>query len=390
MRIYPDYTLSFKNTQLRLAGKLTAAAASLAAMTPSTKDTGTQQTGTQQTDTNETGRFMFFQHPKLKLVCALVSALITSLLPTQVLAWDATGHRLTAYVAWEFMSEQSREQALTMLYAHPRFQSDFLDAMPSHVRALEKPQQNRWLFAQAALWPDLARGFSGANSRRYDHPDWHWINGAWLRDEARRHGNLYLNTNKFADIVGAPAESIQHRSQADNVVTAMDLAIYELQHAPTQSDQALALSWFLHLTGDIHQPLHTGSLVSARLFSQGDRGGNGIRVDGGTLHSVWDSALSGPPLANTLLLLIDITRDFADDNHYIAYAPTRWLQESRDYLISSVYPDTIITDVLRSENTGNPPGTITLSAAYVEQMTMIAAQRIAEAGVRIAHTLENL
>jgi hypothetical protein len=126
------------------------------------------------------------------------------------------------------------------------------------------------------------------------------------------------------------------------------------------------------------------------LFSQGDRGGNGIRVGGGTLHSVWDSALSRPPLANTLLMLMDITRDFADDNYYIAYAPTRWLQESRDYLISSVYPDTIITDVLRSENTGNQPATVTLSRAYEKQMAMIVAQRIAEAGVRIAHTLENL
>ncbi|MDO8909930.1 MAG: S1/P1 nuclease [Pseudohongiella sp.] len=337
---------------------------------------------------------MFLYCQKLKLASAMFAGLVASLMATGVTAWDATGHRLTAYVAWEFMSEQSKERTLTILRSHPRFDRDFLNAMPDNVRATDMRQQDRWLFGQAAIWPDLARSFSGADSRRYDHPEWHWVDGAWVRDEATRQGNLYVNTEAFADIEGIPAERVQRRSQAENVVTAIDLAVYEMSHARDPAEQALALSWFLHLTGDIHQPLHTGGLVSARMFSDGDRGGNGIRVRSGStgsnLHAVWDGALRGPTLETSLRMLIDIAGDIAANKQLAEYAPTRWLQESRDYLLSSVYPDTVISNVLRSENTGNQPGTITLSEAYEEQMRMIAAQRIAEAGVRIANTLGNL
>lgn len=342
---------------------------------------------------------MFLFRKNLVLICVITSAVVCGILPGRLFAWDATGHRLTAYVAWAFMSEQTQHSALTMLRSHPRFQTDFLDLMPADVRASDRFHQDRWLFGQAAIWPDTARGFSGADSLRYDHPEWHWIDGAWLRDEATRQGNLYINTEPFADIVGIPAERVQRRSHAENVVTAIDLAVYQLSHDHPAEEQALALSWLLHLAGDIHQPLHTGGLVSARLYAEGDRGGNGIRVRTGTassanrennLHSVWDGALRGPSLQQSLLTLIDIANDFASNSQQSNYAPTRWLQESRDHLLSSVYPDSVISDVLRSENTGNQPGTITLSRAYEEQMRMIAAQRIAEAGVRIAHTLETL
>lgn len=337
---------------------------------------------------------MYLHYQKFPLVCALTLSLVASVLPCSVLAWDATGHRLSAYVAWEFMSEQSRDKALTMLRAHPRFNTDFLDQMPAAIGASESTEQNRWLFGQAAIWPDLARGFSGADRRRYDHPEWHWVDGAWLRDEATRHGNLYVNTEPLEDIAGIPADRIQRRSQAENVITAIDFAYYELRHDGDMAQEALSLSWFLHLAGDVHQPLHAGGLVSERLFAEGDRGGNGIRVrsgtTGGTLHSVWDGALRGPTIENSLRMLMDIAREFATDAQHTEYAPTRWLQESRDHLLSSVYPEAVVSDVLRSENTGNQPATITLSRAYEQQMRMIAAQRIAEAGVRIAHTLENL
>lgn len=339
---------------------------------------------------------MFLYHKKSMLVYALLLSLTIVTLPARAIAWDATGHRLTAYVAWEFMSEDTRNNTLTVLRSHPRFGVDFIDNMPEDIRSSGSQQQNRWLFGQAAIWPDLARGFSGADSLRYDHPAWHWIDGAWVRDEAMRQGNLYVNTRAFADIRGTPAERVQRRSQAENLVAAIDLANYQLSSNQNASDKALALSWFLHLAGDIHQPLHTGALVSERLFAQGDRGGNGILVrsnnagSGDNLHAVWDGALRGPPIENTLRELINIARDLARDTQYSEYSPTRWLQESRDHLLDNVYPDTVISDVLRSENTGNQPATITLSRSYEEEMRMIASQRIAEAGVRIAYYLENL
>lgn len=324
----------------------------------------------------------------LPLACLL--ALVIVVFPVRVAAWDATGHRLSAYVAWEFMSEAARSNTLTILRQHPRFDQDFLAAMPEGIQQADTPVQERWLFGQAAIWPDTARSFTGADQMRYNHPEWHWIDGAWLRDEAVRQGNLYVDTPALPPIQGAPAHTIRRRAQAENIVTAIDWLRFELQNNSDNADKAVALSWLAHLIGDIHQPLHTGALVSARLYADGDRGGNAIQVRGGNLHSVWDRALREQRLERTMPLLLDIAREFRSDSRNMEFAHTRWLQESRDLLLGGVYPDAVISDVLRSENTGNQPGTINLGQAYEEQMRAIAAQRIAEAGVRLAQAMELL
>jgi hypothetical protein len=49
------------------------------------------------------------------------------------------------------------------------------------------------------------------------------------------------------------------------------------------------LSWLLHLVGDVHQPLHCATRVSAAKPG-GDDGGNGVALSTapGKLHSFWD------------------------------------------------------------------------------------------------------
>lgn len=329
-----------------------------------------------------------FHHPSHFVAALLALGLLTG--SAHTLAWDATGHRLSAYIAWEFMSATTRDKITSILQEHPRFEQDFAADMPENLRAADATVQGRWLFGQAAIWPDTARGFTGADQLRYNHPEWHWIDGAWLRDETVRQGNLYVDTPALPAIQGAAADTIRRRTQASNIVTAIDWLRFELQNADNNSDKAVALSWLSHLIGDIHQPLHTGGLVTDRLYADGDRGGNAIQVRGGNLHAVWDAALREPGIERSMPLLLDIAREFRADARHLEFAHTRWLQESRDLLLDSVYPDAVISAVLRSENTGNEPGTINLGQAYEEQMRAIAAQRIAEAGVRLAHAMESL
>jgi hypothetical protein len=312
------------------------------------------------------------------------------LLPFTATAWDAVGHRLSADVAWALMSADTREQVMTMLRAHPRFNQDFVDTMPDDIKAADNDTQAQWQLGQAAIWPDLARGFEGDDEARFDNPNWHWIDGAWLRDEAVRQGNVYVNTEPFPNVAGVPAEQIQQRSQVDNVANGLDFAIYQLQNASDPAEKAVALSWLLHLIGDIHQPLHTGALVSESLFPEGDRGGNGIRLSVGNLHSAWDRALRETPVSQSLPLLINMGTEFSTDPAHLEFHPTRWLQESRDILQSTVYPESITSLVVRTERTGNDLETVALTDAYQEEMRIIATRRLAEAGARIAHTLENL
>ncbi len=54
-----------------------------------------------------------------------------------------------------------------------------------------------------------------------------------------------------------------------------------------------ALSWLIHLFGDIHQPLHCAERIS-ELHPAGDHGGNSFLLKGRAknLHSLWDSSVS--------------------------------------------------------------------------------------------------
>jgi hypothetical protein len=325
--------------------------------------------------------------PRLTRFLKLFCIAVVFFTPT-VQAWDALGHRLTAYIAWDRFSATEKYLWIETLRAHPRFQQDFVDAMPANIAGLSDAEIQRWQFGQAAIWPDIARGFQGFDRRRFDFPDRHWINGAWVRADVPMHGNLYLDTTPWDDIPGPDDADIHQHSQADNVLTGLVYAHWVLQQSTDAEERAIALTWLLHLIGDIHQPLHTGALVSARLFPEGDRGGNQTRVNGSNLHAVWDQALRGPTLNNNLRELDALLRGF--EQRPEPFAPGSWLLESREILLSSVYPANVISNIRRSENTGNSLGNVSLSESYREDMRAIALQRVADAGQRIRITLQAL
>lgn len=299
-------------------------------------------------------------------------------------AWDATGHRLSVYLAYQNLTPAQREHWRDILQHHPRFDDDFRQAMPAEIRAAARDQQTRWLLGQAAVWPDLARGLPDSVRGQFNQPDWHWIDGAWIRDDAQVQGNLYLDAPARPDILGEPASNSQHAAHAGNVLTALERAHWQLQHETDAAQQALALCWLLHLIGDIHQPLHAGGLVTTTLFPDGDRGGNAIRTRDGNLHALWDQALRGPALNDSLTALTRFASSLPPEQ---AFAPTRWLQESRRILLQQVYPASVINNVRRSETTGDRLGSITLSQQYQADMKQTAAIRLTEAGVRIGSTL---
>ena len=79
---------------------------------------------------------------------------------------------------------------------------------------------------------------------------------------------------------------------------ASNLASYKDTTA-SSADRAVALSWVLHLAGDLTQPLHVTALVTKDL-PDGDRGGNRVYVRGSaraknsvTLHKLWDDGATG-------------------------------------------------------------------------------------------------
>jgi hypothetical protein len=152
---------------------------------------------------------------------ALVGVVALSAIGTNVHAWDHPGHMTTAAIA--FAEIESRRPELIekiglLMLKHP-------DLPPYWVAAGDGKgnERARRMFIEAARWPDDAKFTS------HDRPTWH--SARW-------------------PIVDKEPE-----------------------------ERALALSWVMHIVGDIHQPLHVSDY-----YSEESPTGNAA----GTLEYVWD------------------------------------------------------------------------------------------------------
>ncbi len=307
-------------------------------------------------------------------------------------AWDRIGHRITSAVALQFLSKEKGDTLIEILALHPRYQQDFLNQIPEFVDQSNRQELSSWLLGQAAYWPDIARGFSGTERSRFNRPAWHFTDGAWLRGAAQTQGNVYLDRSPSPAIEGESPTSISSESQAHNVVTAIDFNTRVLlDQQESGIARAIALCWVLHLMGDIHQPLHTGSLFTPLLFADGDRGGNGIQTETrSNLHADWDRASSHGGFNENLPLVLNSIAGYADSSIAgLSSDSTVWMAESREILKLVVYSDSIKSAIRDAEKNNNELATQQLSPEYLVGMQGIARQRLGLAGLRLAIFFEN-
>ncbi len=192
--------------------------------------------------------------------------------------WIDTGHKVVALIAWEDLTPKTKAAVTELLKQHPRYEKDLQadaeeGATPDEIA--------RHAFAVAATWPDKVRMQEHPMHAEYNHPAWHFI------DIPYTVGNATTQ----------PESTKQQPAGPHNIVEAMNQAETELKDtsAPA-SKRSIDLCWIEHLAGDIHQPLHTASLISSR-FPKGDQGGNSELVlkeapypdSRANLHFLWDS-----------------------------------------------------------------------------------------------------
>ncbi len=326
---------------------------------------------------------------KLKIRLILITFCF---LPLTASGWDGVGHRLTAAVALNFLSKPVQDKLLTLLQSHPRYNEDFLDAMPNSIANADEASKNQWLLGQAAYWPDIARGLPESERERFNRPWWHYTDGAWVRDSSPFQGNIYIGIQPAADIDGEPGDSIRVEDSVSNIVTGIDFNTWLLanEQAPN-AQRAVALCWVLHLMGDIHQPMHTGSLFSETTFERGDLGGNRIPIGERNLHSIWDQALLDEGIDESLPIIIQQVSGFSQPKiQGVSSDWTQWMNESRQILKSFVYTDAIRTATAQADAAELDEISPTeLSRDYIEQMKDIARQRLGLAGLRLAIWFEN-
>lgn len=165
---------------------------------------------------------------------------LTMFLPSQVLAWGQTGHRIVGEIADRHLTAKSRAAIKKIL----GFES----------------------IAMASTWADFIK-----SDTAYKYIDsWHYVNlpgdmdragfDAFLQAE-RENPNIHNKTLEMLGILKNKNSSV--------------------------SEKQMAMRLLIHFVGDLHQPMHTGR--------KEDLGGNRFVVswfnDKTNLHSLWDSKL---------------------------------------------------------------------------------------------------
>jgi hypothetical protein len=105
----------------------------------------------------------------MKKLLPAVSILLALMFTAQAVAWGPAGHKIVAAIAFRQLTPAQQQRIVAVLKQHPRFQEDFADKMPEEV------EENEWIFQQAAVWPDLARGLPTEAKEEYSRPNWHFI-----------------------------------------------------------------------------------------------------------------------------------------------------------------------------------------------------------------------
>ena len=117
---------------------------------------------------------------------------------------------------------------------------------------------------------------------------------------------------RYADIfwkqIGGKAEMTENRSEGLAIAKLYDFEKNTKDNSVSDADKAINLAWFLHVAGDVHNPLHNASSITD-VDPKGDSGDNLFlpspagavaaenRVD---RHSYWDSVLRrNAPRENT-------------------------------------------------------------------------------------------
>jgi len=193
-------------------------------------------------------------------------------------AWDDVGHRITAYVAWQRMTPQTRENVIRTLRAAPE-DSDLATFYMTYGPEPEDTRKREY-FELVATWADIVRDRAfDTRYKKYHHSNWHYDDIFW-----RQTGDGRMELINETEEGGVAIKKLEE----------YDRVLRDVSSSPRE--KAIAIAWMMHLTGDIHQPLHNSARVTES-EPKGDQGGNLFLLEPRTdanrsplnLHWLWDS-----------------------------------------------------------------------------------------------------
>ena len=298
----------------------------------------------------------------------LAACVVLVSLSLPALAWNGTGHRIIAAIAYARLTPQARARVDALIRQHPDYATLFtVDAPP------DPAARARRAFEFAATWPDVIRG----DMRFYDSTRAAAVPTPLLPGFTSMDSHA---TWHYYDIPYAPDGAPTTEQAPPHALSELRRILNEIGNEKVPAaQQAYDLPWLLHVEGDVHQPLHATSRF-LKTQPKGDAGGNFVYISPKTnLHAVWDN-LPGRDSSDAYIenYASGVTTEFPASRQ-LSSDPQQWLDESFDLVKSDVYNFGL--------ETGTQAMPLLLPADYEQKAENIARRRIALAGYRLAALL---
>jgi hypothetical protein len=317
-------------------------------------------------------------------------AAVTVITAVPAFAWDSFGHMEVACVAYQQLTPQIQQRATALLKLNPNY-TTWSGWVPSSASAIDKDMM---IFMMAATWPDEIKGLK--NKPPPTNPvtgDPYVTDGSIGGDRPEGSPNPTANTGYSDDSMhkywhfvdtpfstdGTPLTTIPTPNAEERITLFRGVLA---STTATDDLKSYDLSWLLHLVGDVHQPLHCTTRVSAS-NTNGDSGGNDVDVlkPKEVLHAFWDDVLGTGTDSNIVSKVITAANALPSADATLASETDAkdWVKESFQLAQSDVYVSPI----------GSGAGPFTLTTTYKKNAKTLAQKQIALAGARLANLLNN-
>jgi hypothetical protein len=279
-------------------------------------------------------------------VATLLLALTLAGAARGVHAWGQTGHRVIAEIAQARLSPAAKQEIEAIL--------------------------GRDTLSRISTWPDEIRNDP---EERFKHTlAWHFI-----------------------DIPDGQTVATARRSPHGDALSALERMEKTLRdRSADRSGKRYALSFLVHLVADVHQPLHVGNTR--------DRGGNLCFVrylgEPTNLHALWDVGLIDTVKTSVTAYARFLRRTTSEQEarSWARGTYADWIAESQAYR-AQVYPPPTRSQegagnldycAVASEHEIDDAAKPSLGYAYYRQHRALLDRRLAQAGVRLALTLDRI
>lgn len=313
---------------------------------------------------------------KIRRISSIFAAILAMASFSAVHGWDDVGHKITGYIAWKRMTPEARERVIKILRAAP--EDSHLSAFYFAYGPRTEAEKRLDFFMLVPTWADIVRDRAvPIRYEKYHRSTWHYSDTFWRKVD----GNVEIITDKEPG-----GQGVVKLNEFDKIMR---------DTSAGDAEKAIAIAWFLHVAGDLHQPLHTSGRHT-ELEPNGDQGGNLFlltpegtpRNEQVNLHWFWDSIVGRNVPYREGMSEFHYIKDIAEsiltrypyDNRsslMLLGSYDKWQFESFSLATTDVFNEELKRFVM--------PGDRYLRNAY-----RVSEERLAMAGYRMADTMNEI